>query len=189
MTRLTPLIPRQAVPSLEVPTLDGKTWRLSDQKPENFTLIVVYRGFHCPICSNYLRDLNRKLGDFAERGIGVVAISGDQEDRARKAKEDWRLDNLTIGFGLDLDTARSWGLFISSGIGTTSAGVEEPALFPEPGTFLVRADGTLYFSSVQTMPFARPHFDEMLKAADSVLAKNYPARGEVIDHTTVQAAE
>jgi len=189
MTQLTPLFPRQAVPALEVPTLDSKTWRLSDQKPENFTLIVVYRGLHCPICSNYLRDLNRKVGDFAERGIEVIALSGDSEERARKAQEDWRLEGLTIGYDLSLDAARSWGLFISAGIGTTSIGVEEPALFPEPGTFLVRTDGTLYFSSVQTMPFARPHFDEMLKATDFVLAKNYPARGEILDHTAVQAAE
>jgi hypothetical protein len=31
---------------------------------------------------------------------------------------------------------------------------------------------------VQTMPFARPHFDELLAAIDFALAKDYPARGE-----------
>lgn len=55
---------------------------------------------------------------------------------------------------------------------------EEPALFAEPGVFIVRPDGSLYYGAVQTMPFARPHFDELLAALDFALEKNYPARGE-----------
>jgi len=82
---------------------------------------------------------------------------------------------------LDLAVARAWGLYISTGRGTTSAGVEEPALFSEPGLFLVRPDRTLYFTSVQTMPFARPHFSDILAALDFVIAKDYPARGEVVN--------
>jgi hypothetical protein len=46
---------------------------------------------------------------------------------------------------------------------------------------LAGADGTLYFASVQTMPFARPAFGDILGALDFVIAKNYPARGEVTD--------
>jgi hypothetical protein len=42
----------------------------------------------------------------------------------------------------------------------------------------VKPDGTLYWASISTMPFARPHFDEMGQAIDFVLNKNYPARGE-----------
>ncbi len=76
------------------------------------------------------------------------------------------------------------GLYVSSGIGKTSIGIEEPALFSEPGLFLVRPDGTLYFGSVQTMPFARPAFGDILKAVDFAIARNYPARGEVVDEST-----
>jgi hypothetical protein len=44
--------------------------------------------------------------------------------------------------------------------------------------FIVKPDNNLYYAAVQTMPFARPHFDELISAIDFVLAKNYPARGE-----------
>ena len=189
MSQLTPVYPRQAAPDLEVRTTDGGTWRLSEQSPENFTLVVMYRGLHCPICSRYLKDLDNKLGDFAEVGVEVIVLSSDTEERARQAKEDWKLDNLTVGYGLGLDAARNWGLYISEGIGTTSSGFEEPALFSEPGLFLVRPDGTIYFGSVQTMPFARPAFAEILGATKFVLERGYPARGEVLDHTAAQAAE
>ena len=60
-----------------------------------------------------------------------------------------------------LDEARQWGLYISSGRGKTSTGVEEPALFSEPGLYPVRPAGTLYFGTVQTMPFARPRFADI----------------------------
>ncbi|MCU0769463.1 MAG: hypothetical protein MUD07_08855 [Burkholderiaceae bacterium] len=51
-------------------------------------------------------------------------------------------------------------------------------MFAEPGIFLIRPDRTLYFASVQTMPFARPHFADMLPAIDYVIKNDYPARGE-----------
>ena len=47
--------------------------------------------------------------------------------------------------------------------------------------FLVRPDGTLYHGSVQTMPFARPHFDELLTSVDFALKQDYPARGEDVE--------
>ena len=74
--------------------------------------------------------------------------------------------------------ARDWGLYLSKGIGKTSVGIEEPAVFAEPGLFLVRPDGTLYYGAVQTMPFARPGFADLMMAIDYAIGKNYPARGE-----------
>ena len=111
-----------------------------------------------------------------------MLTNADRNDAERAAitKEKWALPALTLGYGLDLETARRWGLYISASKGPTSAGVVEPDLFIEPGLFVVRPDCTLYFASVQTMPFARPHFSDILGALDFVIAKNYPARGEVL---------
>lgn len=172
------LQPRQPVPALTVPTLDGQQWNLAEQKPANFTLIVFYRGLHCPICKMYLRELQRKLPEFANHGVTVLALSSDVEERARQAHADWELAGLTMGYGLSIDKAREWGLYVSSSRGKSSTGVEEPALFSEPGLFLVRPDGTLYAGAVQTMPFARPNFGELLKSLEFIIANDYPARGE-----------
>ena len=171
-------LPRQPVPALKVPTLAGGQWTLSERHPEHFTLVVFYRGLHCPICSGYVKQLDRMVPDFESRGVEPIAISSDVEARARQAADSWRLERAPVGYGLDLDSARAWGLYVSTGRGMTSAGVEEPAQFSEPGLFLVRPDGTLYYAAVQSMPFARPHFDELVKALDFAIAKDYPARGE-----------
>jgi peroxiredoxin len=172
------LKPRLPVPALSLPTVAGSQWTLGADKPPQFTLIVFYRGLHCPVCRAYLSELNRLHADFPARGVAVFVASSDSAERAAQAVRDWGLSNLTVGHGLTIEAARAWGLYVSTCRGKTSLGIEEPALFSEPGVFLVRADGTLYWASVQTMPFARPHFNEMLQAIDFVLKNNYPARGE-----------
>lgn len=171
------LMPRQPVPALRVATLSGE-WNLAAQTPERFTLVVFYRGLHCPICKTYIGELDKLLPEFAARGVGVLALSGDTRERAEAARDNWGLTQLTLGYGLAIEAAREWGLYVSSSRGKTSAGIEEPALFSEPGLFLLRPDGTLYWGSTGTMPFARPHFREILGALDFVIKNDYPARGE-----------
>ena len=188
MPKITPLIPRQPVPDLKVATVGGDTWTLSEQTPRNFTLLIFFRGLHCPICATYLRDLQSTLDEFAEAGVTCIAVSPDSKARAEIAAEEWGLEELTLGYDINLDTARQWGLFISTGRGPTSSGVKETRLFIEPGLFLIRPDGTLYFSSVQTMPFARPSFEDILKGVRFVIEKNYPARGQVVDHQNPEAS-
>lgn len=175
---LPPLMPRQAVPPLQVQTLDHGSITLSADAAPNFTLVVFYRGLHCPICLKYLLELGRLQPEFEQRGVKVLALSSDSRERAQAMADKLRAPALRMGYGLSLATARAWGLYISTSRGTTSIGIEEPPLFSEPGVFIVRPDGTLYYGAVQTMPFARPHFDELLAALDFALDKHYPARGE-----------
>ena len=180
MSTFRPLMPRQPVPDLSVALAGGGTWTLSEQSPKAFSMVVVYRGLHCPICRGYLTDLQSKLGAFEEFGVEAVALSSDSRERGEQAKTEWRLDKLPLGYGLSLEAGQSWGLYVSEGRGKTSIGIEEPQRFVEPGLFLIRPDRTLYYASVQTMPFARPSFADMLKAVEFAVTKNYPARGEVV---------
>ncbi|WP_316977130.1 peroxiredoxin-like family protein [Shumkonia mesophila] len=174
------LVPRRPVPGLKVPTVAHGPLDLAREEPGHFTLVVFYRGLHCPICTAYLGELARLVPEFEQRGVGLIAVSSDGEERARQMADKVASGALRFGYGLPLAVAREWGLFISTSRGKTSIGIEEPALFSEPGVFLVRPDGTLYYGAVQTMPFARPHFDELLKAIDFAIAKDYPARGEYV---------
>lgn len=176
---MTHPVPGRPAPALETGLLGGGTWRLHEQKPRNFTMIVFYRGLHCPICSRYLKDLHARLDRFAALGVEAVAISSDTPERAARAAESWQVAGLAIGHSLDLATARAWGLYVSAGRGKTSVGIEEPARFNEPGLFLVRPDGTLYWASMQSMPFGRPSFEDLAGSIEFVLARDYPARGEL----------
>lgn len=166
------LTPTQKVPQLEVSLINGTRWELQSQDPDNFTMIIFYRGLHCPICRKYLQSFTRMKEEFASKGVHIIAISGDNETRARKTSMDWDIEGLPLGYGMDMEEARDWGLYVSTAI---SDG--EPEQFFEPGLFLIRPDGTLYAASVQTMPFARPEPEALLKAITFILDKDYPARG------------
>jgi peroxiredoxin len=172
------LLPRHPVPSLNVPLVGGGRFSLGANPAEKFDLIVFYRGLHCPICAKYLLELERLSSEFASRGVQILAVSSDDEARGNEMSEKVNASGMKFGHSLSLCSARQWGLYISASRGKTSIGIEEPALFSEPGVFLVRPDGTLYYGAVQTMPFARPQFQDLLGAIDFAIAKDYPARGE-----------
>jgi len=172
------LKPRETVPALQVETLDG-AWSLADQNPENFTMVVFYRGLHCPICTKYIGELDKLAADFAEIGVTVLALSTDTRERADQARRDWELSTLNLGYGVSVEQCRDWGLHRSASRGMTSIGIEEPAEFNEPGIFVVRPDNTLYWAQISTMPFARPHFREIIGGLKFALEKDYPARGEL----------
>ncbi len=167
------LKPDHQVPALDLPLTIGARYDLSKQNPDNFTLLVFYRGKHCPICRGYLKELAGKLDEFTKRGVNVAAISMDEEKRAMVVDQEWTTGDVPLAFDLSEDAARQWGLYISQGRPDS----EEPEMFSEPGLFLVRPDGKLYFASVQNAPFTRPPLDQLLEGIDYVLENGYPVRG------------
>ena len=172
------LTPRQPVPALNIPLVGGDRYVLGAAPAPTFDLVVFYRGLHCPICAKYLMELERLMPEFEKRGVQVVAVSSDNAERGQAMADKIKAEHLRVGYELSLQSARQWGLYISASRGQTSIGIEEPELFSEPGVFIVRPDGTLYYGSTQTMPFARPQFQDLLGAIDFAVAKDYPARGE-----------
>ncbi len=172
------LMPREKTPNLTLPLLNGGQFDLASDGADLGTVVCFYRGLHCPLCATYLKELEKLTPKFAEKGVKTVAISSDGEERTKAMAEKIEASTLRFAYDLPLQEARDWGLYISTSRGKTSIGIEEPALFSEPGLFLVNKDQTLYYMSVQTMPFVRPHFSELLGALDFAITNSYPARGE-----------
>lgn len=170
------LRPGQAVPSLHLPLTIGAQYDLSKQEPGAFSMLVFYRGAHCPICRNYLEELGPKLDEFTKRGVNVCAVSMDDEPRAMTVDKDWATRDVPLAYNLDEEAARDWGLYISQ----KREGSDEPDVFSEPGLFLIRPGGELYFANVQSAPFTRPDLDDLLKAIDFIEKEDYPARGTLV---------
>lgn len=166
--------PRQPAPELDVDVVGGGRWRLSEQRPERFTLVVFYRGFHCPLCKEYVTKLDSLVDDLADVGVtSVIAVTGDEQWRAERAVEEWGLKKVTIGYGHTAESMKRWGLFRSKAIKEG-----QPNEFGEPGLVLVRADGTVYAAVLGTFPFLRPSLDELVDTVRWVNEHDYPARGE-----------
>ena len=51
--------PRQEAPELVVRLTVGTLWSLAEAHPRSFTMIVFYRGSHCPVCRAQLSELEQ----------------------------------------------------------------------------------------------------------------------------------
>ncbi|MEM8848730.1 MAG: peroxiredoxin-like family protein [Pseudomonadota bacterium] len=162
-------------PALRFPLVTGETFDLADETPEHFTLVIFYRGVHCPLCRKQIEtDVAPNLGKLAEIGLGIVAVSMDEEARVRKQQDDgWAFGDLRVGYALPEETARAWGLYIS----TARAGSTEPDRFAEPGMSLIRPDGRVFAHWQQSVPFARPRIEDLIPGLEFVIGNGYPPRG------------
>ncbi len=167
--------PQQQAPDLTFPVLGGDPWNIKEQQPEHFTLMVFYRGLHCPVCKKYLQQLEGLLPEFEQLGVQVVAVSQDSEKRARLSRQKWEIPKLKLGYGLDVATAKAWGLYLSKGVKEF-----EPEAFSEPGLFLIDSTNTLYYAAINSNPWGRPYLPSFVKAVDYIVKTGYPARGELL---------
>lgn len=165
------LMPGAKAPELSLPLAGGGRFDLSAQSPGAATMVMFYRGYHCPVCKDYMGKVAAMAPGFEEAGMPIVLASMDGEERAAKAKEEWGLGDLDVAYGLTEAKAREWGLYI-----TDSIKEAEIPVFNEPGTFWVLPDGTLYLIDIASMPFARPDLEILLSKVPAI-GNGYPARG------------
>ena len=88
------LYPNQKAPELILPTLRHGEFDLIKQVPRHFTMLVFFRGLHCPICVTYLTKLVELLSEFENLGVDTIAISSDNVDRATAMSEKLGLNSL-----------------------------------------------------------------------------------------------
>ena len=104
----------ERLPEITVPRLGGGELRLGTPVDDHdWQMVVVYRGKHCPICKIYLAELQRTAPEFAKAGVGVIAVSGDPEDRARSFSDDIGV-TFPVGYGLTVAQMRALSLYVPS---------------------------------------------------------------------------
>lgn len=139
---------------------------------DRWTLLVVYRGKHCPRCKKYLNTLNDMRQDWDEAGFDVAVVSADTEDKARadQAEFGWGFD---LGYGLSRDQMETLGLYVSQPL--SDAETDTP--FAEPGVFVLRPDGSQLMIAISNGPSARPDLAELLSGMVFTKTNDRPPRG------------
>jgi peroxiredoxin len=159
-------LPEDTMPAIEAHLAGGGEWRLAEEHPARLALLVFYCGLHCPICRKWLGTLERVVPRFVEHGVSVIALSCDSREEAERAKRDWKLAQLRVGYGVQPEDARKAGVYMSE---------DEGRLFSEPAVLAVKpGEGTLYAAWAQSQPHARPRFTDLLSAVESMLAHGLP---------------
>ncbi len=143
-------------------------------KKENWTLFVVYRGKHCPRCKKYLNILDKMRSDWAAAGFDIAVISADPIEKAQADQDEfgWKFD---LGYGLDEAQMATLGLFVTEPLSPQ----ETDRRFAEPGTFVIRPDGSVLLISISNGPSARPELTELLDGMIFTKENDRPPRGTV----------
>lgn len=170
---MTKLKSGEPFPCQTVPQLGGGMIELG--RPggaQDWQMVVVYRGQHCPLCKKYLATLQDLAPRFHDSGIEVVTVSGDPEEKARQFAEENTL-TLPVGYDLDLDQMQALGLYVSD----PRNAQETDRPFPEPGLFVINETGRLHLVDISNAPFARPDLVSLAGGLEFIRANDYPIRG------------
>lgn len=156
---------------LNFPTVDGGEPMTIGAPTDRWTMLIVYRGKHCPRCKKYLNKLNDALASWTDV-MDVVVVSADTREKALADKEEfgWNFD---LCYGLTEGQMRSLGLYVSEPL----SDAETTGLFAEPGTFAIRPDGSLMLVDISNGPASRPDLEELLDGMKFNIDNDRPVRG------------
>jgi len=139
---------------------------------ENWTLLVVYRGKHCPRCKKYLNILDGMRERWIEAGFDIAVVSADTEEKAEADRKEfgWEFD---LAYGLSESQMNTLGVYVTEPLSSS----ETDRRFAEPGTFVIRPDGSLLLVSISNGPSARPELAELLDGMIFTKENDRPPRG------------
>ncbi|MEH6405360.1 MAG: peroxiredoxin-like family protein [Sneathiella sp.] len=161
------------IPKMTLPLVAGGEITIGEAREDGrWTLVIVYRGRHCPLCVKYLATLQELSEKFNELGTDIVALSGDGIEKARSQVA---VGDLTIpmAYGLTIEQMKALGLYISN----PRSAEETDQPFPEPGLFVLRNDGAVQIIDISNAPFSRPDLASILRGIEFGKNKGYPVRG------------
>lgn len=92
----------QPFPTMELRRVGGGTITLPDELAGDFGVVLVYRGSWCPYCNAQLAAFSRAADKLAAAGIGVVALSVDDE-QTTAALADKRHLTFPLAHSVDAD--------------------------------------------------------------------------------------
>ncbi|MCJ7872411.1 redoxin domain-containing protein [Phaeobacter sp. J2-8] len=166
----------QILPQMSFPRLGGGDITVGGSGDsttgENWTLLVVYRGKHCPRCKKYLNILNEMRQSWYDAGFDIAVVSADPKAKAEadQAEFGWQFD---LGYDLSRDQMDALGVYVTQPL--SDAETDTP--FAEPGVFVLRPDGSLLLISISNGPSARPDLAELLDGMVFTKKTDRPPRG------------
>lgn len=165
------MVPNKPFPAFDLPLVGGGSSKVGASNT-HWKLVVIYRGLHCPLCKQYLAQLQQLESEFKDLGFELLTASTDGEEKAAKFKEEVGL-SLPVAYDLSLEKAAELGLYISHP--RNEQETDKP--FVEPGLFVLQPDGTVQIVDVSNAPFSRPDLNSLLGGLKFALSNNYPVRG------------
>ena len=162
-------------PAIAARSLEGEDIDIGAPTGDNdWMMVVVYRGRHCPLCTKYLNALEDYRQQLSDINVDLVAVSADSAEQLTS-----HLEKLNVTFpmlyGLSIEQMQELGVYISH----PRSEQETDHPFAEPGLFVVNADRQVQVVDLSNNPFVRPELDALTSGLAWIRNpdNNYPIRG------------
>jgi peroxiredoxin len=154
----------QRAPDFALAGVDWNTITLARlREGKRAVLLIFYRGYWWPLCNSELRSFERRLSEFATRGVQVAAITVDSPAESRKlcASEGYTFPILSDP---KAETIRAYGVLHAGG-GEAGRDIARPA------EFLLDQAGTIRWENLTGNVFARLWPETALHAIDAMQSR------------------
>jgi peroxiredoxin len=143
-TQRHPLLGRPA-PDFTLSDDRGNKVRLAALLGKGPAVLVFYYGYYCPHCVSQLFGLNEDVALFRELGVQLVAVSADPPaDTAARFREFGRF-NFAVVSDPENRVAARYGVY--------RPGTDERPADLDHATFLIGADGRVFWAHLGKRPF------------------------------------
>jgi len=146
-----------AAPNFSLPSVDGKTYSLADQKGK--VTVLEYMATWCPHCQEDAPMMNQVDAAYKDKGVQVLGINATPygHDHTSPAKMDdlkWFKDNFGVTFPLLFDQSLQ--------------SAKEYGVLSYPTIYIIDQQGNV---SMPPPEDTIPTYDDLSKAIDKLLAK------------------
>lgn len=136
-----------AAPDFSLPDQDDRVFTLSEQAGKRL-LLVFYPGDDTPVCTRQLCEYRDGIEQFADLGVEVVGISGDDAESHRRFREKHGLP-FTLLSDPELAVAEQYGC--------------KGLLGMKRGVFLVDEAGIVQYGHVESVAVFRRRREELIE--------------------------
>ncbi|MFI3256341.1 MAG: redoxin domain-containing protein [Psittacicella sp.] len=171
------IIPGQVFPDILVKDLNDNVVNLKNNSNSHWKLIVVYRGQHCYLCTDFLKTLESLKDQFKKINVDIVVVSADSK---LQLKEHQKILNVSfpIAYGLTIKDINILGGYASK----PRTEQETDHDFSEPCLFVVNEKNEVQIVDISNTAFTRIDLHLLLKGVSIIKDPEnpYPIRGTLL---------
>ncbi len=183
---VAPLLNGQNIPSVNLTSIDGKTYNLAELTQKKPTIFFFYRGGWCPFCNAQMGQLQAIQPDLIKMGFQIVGISPDTPEQLKASMTKNKLEYLLLS-DAELKASKAFGVafFTSARITeryTKKAGItnklvamesgEKRLVLPVPAIYVADKKGLIHFQYINPNFRLRAEPELLMTAAKLVIRKS-----------------
>lgn len=165
-------------PDFKAKDQNGNEVRLKDLLKKGKVVLVFYRGYWCPYCNRYLKQLEDSLSAIQGKGATLVAVSAELPENIEKTVEKTGAeypilydDQLKIMKAYEVDfevPANTVTRYRNSGIKLDEINGRNGNFLPVPATYVIDKEQTIIYRFFNADYKKRPPVDEILKSLEKL---------------------